>query len=231
MNTKWLVIASPKGGTGKTTLARNLAVAAALEGLRVCVVDLDRQRTLTKWIRRRNEELGELVKLRHHEASIEEAGAIVATISAADIDLVVVDTPPSIEDHPDSIRILLLGANLILVPSRPTIDDADSVASMARLARGLGKTSAFVLNAVKPRLATLEIKAALAGVGELCPFEIGDRTDHHKAARHGMALAEVTKHPGGEEIRAVWLYAKSKLWGWDEQDGEITEIQSEANCS
>jgi Mrp family chromosome partitioning ATPase len=41
-----VVIASPKGGCGKTTLARNLAAAASSEGWSVATADLDMQRTL-----------------------------------------------------------------------------------------------------------------------------------------------------------------------------------------
>ena len=46
---KTLVIAAQKGGAGKTTLARNLAVAAAQDGQRVLVLDLDPQQSLRSW--------------------------------------------------------------------------------------------------------------------------------------------------------------------------------------
>jgi chromosome partitioning protein len=38
--TKRLLIASPKGGAGKTTAARNIAVAAALDGVVIATADL-----------------------------------------------------------------------------------------------------------------------------------------------------------------------------------------------
>src|SRR5690349_15778867 len=44
-----LLLASSKGGSGKTTTAINLAVQATHAGLRVVTIDTDRQETLTKW--------------------------------------------------------------------------------------------------------------------------------------------------------------------------------------
>src|SRR3712207_2555484 len=50
---KWLVLGSGKGGSGKTTTALNLAALAANEGLKVILVDMDTQETLTRWHSRR----------------------------------------------------------------------------------------------------------------------------------------------------------------------------------
>ncbi len=43
-------VVNPKGGTGKTTTAVNLAATAALDGERVLLVDLDKQGSATQWL-------------------------------------------------------------------------------------------------------------------------------------------------------------------------------------
>ncbi|HYD81872.1 MAG TPA: division plane positioning ATPase MipZ [Paucimonas sp.] len=50
-----LLIGGEKGGTGKSTIATNLAVQLALEGKDVMLLDADPQGTASKWIERRNE--------------------------------------------------------------------------------------------------------------------------------------------------------------------------------
>ncbi len=49
---------SEKGGTGKSTLATNVAVAVATQGRYVILVDTDRQLTASHWAGRRNAEDG-----------------------------------------------------------------------------------------------------------------------------------------------------------------------------
>ncbi len=46
---KMLVIAAQRGGAGKATLVRKLAVAAAQGGQRVLVLDFDPQQSLRAW--------------------------------------------------------------------------------------------------------------------------------------------------------------------------------------
>lgn len=50
---KNVLIANPKGGSGKTTLATNLAGYFATRGRRVILADLDRQQSATQWLQRR----------------------------------------------------------------------------------------------------------------------------------------------------------------------------------
>ncbi|NWG39324.1 MAG: ParA family protein [Hydrogenophilaceae bacterium] len=54
---KAILVANPKGGAGKTTLSINLAGWLASTGERVSLLDLDRQKSATKWLARRPENL------------------------------------------------------------------------------------------------------------------------------------------------------------------------------
>jgi chromosome partitioning protein len=50
---KTILVASSKGGAGKTTLASHLAAQAALDGKRTVLVDADPQGSSTRWAQRR----------------------------------------------------------------------------------------------------------------------------------------------------------------------------------
>jgi chromosome partitioning protein len=52
-----LLVANPKGGSGKTTLAVNIAAYLAGAGRRVILLDLDRQQSARLWLDLRSDEL------------------------------------------------------------------------------------------------------------------------------------------------------------------------------
>ena len=47
-----ILVANPKGGAGKTTIATNLAAYLAGKHQRVVVLDMDRQRSAARWLAR-----------------------------------------------------------------------------------------------------------------------------------------------------------------------------------
>jgi len=51
---KAILIANPKGGSGKTTLSTNIAGYIASRGQRVAILDLDRQKSATQWLATRS---------------------------------------------------------------------------------------------------------------------------------------------------------------------------------
>ena len=54
-----ILIANPKGGSGKTTLSTNIAGYLAARGQRVVMLDLDRQKSAEQWLASRPSSLPE----------------------------------------------------------------------------------------------------------------------------------------------------------------------------
>lgn len=204
-----IVMSATKGGGGKTTLTRNLAVFAAHEGLTVATADLDPQASLTIWSRRRPKDLPPIT---HYRVKWEDADALLDDAEFTDVDVLMIDTPPSIEAQPAAFGALISAADLIIVPCRPTFDDAESVGPYLDHLRKQGRPALAVLNCVKPRVNIRAVKAYLINAGELCPMEIADRTDYARAGEKGLGLADVPNHPNADEMKAVWSYIKSRLW-------------------
>ena len=60
---KTILVANPKGGSGKTTLSVNIAGYLANQGQRVAILDLDRQKSASLWVATRPDDLPEVVTL------------------------------------------------------------------------------------------------------------------------------------------------------------------------
>lgn len=107
---------SQKGGVGKSTMARSLAVVAADAGLRVTVADLDpQQRTLLRWLTARE------------QYGIEPAVDVTAfdsaqdaLIGSQDADLLILDMPGQLTNQ---IAGVAGSVQLIVQPTSPSIDD------------------------------------------------------------------------------------------------------------
>jgi chromosome partitioning protein len=205
-----LLIASSKGGSGKTMSALNLAVAAVHSGLRVATIDLDRQETLTKWATRRPDEAP---VIDHYTIPIVRLAEGLADVEAADdIDLVIIDTPPGVEDHPEAVRLLLARADFCLVPTNQAPADLDSVIEWMRLLKRENVPSAFLLNRTKRQTKSFErAKLHLVRAGQLCPIDIRDLEDIAALHAVGVGLREARGARGQDDIEGVWAYVRSQL--------------------
>src|SRR5580698_6388239 len=118
-----VAMASLKGGTGKTTVALNLAVTAEEAGMRTVVVDVDPQQASAKW--------GDLRSVMGRTPTVISAMAArlpQALDSAAQLgaELIVVDTAA----HAEGILVSTIdAADLVLIPCRPTVVDLQYLAS------------------------------------------------------------------------------------------------------
>ncbi|SOC30452.1 ParA family protein [Thalassospira xiamenensis] len=206
---KIVTVASPKGGSGKTTATRNLAVLAALEGLTVATVDFDRQRTLTKWWGKRPPECAPII---HYEVTLTDLEEVAAVAEIDDADIILVDTPPSVEDHAEAMRMLIDMSDLVLVATFQGGDDLDSVIPWMQYLRQTDIPAAFVLGGTKRRTISLEdAKRKLIQKGELCPIDLPHYEDISQAANVGLGIAEIKNAKGAEDAEGIWHFVRGRL--------------------
>ena len=136
---KTIVIAAQKGGAGKTTLARNLAVAASQDGRAVLCLDLDPQGSLRAWWEGRDAD-GPSMLDRDPAPDV-----LRATLNAAQaqFDLCIIDTPPA---APEWLAEALGAADLVLIPVRPSPDDLRAVGATIAAVNAARVPFAFALS-------------------------------------------------------------------------------------
>ena len=120
-----IVVLNPKGGSGKTTIAVNLAACYAANGDRPALMDLDPQASSTRWLRKRPVEAAPI----HGIAAFERSASVTRswqTRIPADCRVVVIDTPAAID--PLTLPDLTRGADAILVPVTPSDIDIHATA-------------------------------------------------------------------------------------------------------
>jgi chromosome partitioning protein len=193
-----ITVAQQKGGAGKTTLVTNLATTWAGR-LRVAVLDMDPQRSLARW--------GELRGARGGVAVAECAGwrlPTELTRLARDHDLILVDSPPQIDQD---ARRAVRSATLVLVPVQPSPPDIWAAEGTLRIATAEKRPAALILNRVPtaPRLretADRELRARgltpIAALGNRAAFSyafaeglgVNESAPRSAAAGEVSALAE-----------------------------------------
>ena len=102
-----ILVANPKGGSGKTTLSINLAGYLAASGQRVAILDLDRQKSTTQWLASRDARLPKIDLLTQKQG--EASGWLV------------IDSPAAL--HGKNLEHALKLAHQVIVPIAPSLFD------------------------------------------------------------------------------------------------------------
>ena len=197
-----ITVAQQKGGSGKTTVAANLAVGFRRRGLSVAVVDLDPQGSLGHWFMTRAETLPDLVE-----------GMDFATSSAWGIsyecrklsganDVVIIDTPPKADSD---LRPALRVADLVIVPVSVSHVDLWATESVLDLARRENREVLMVMNRTRPgtRLSGEISGAAQKMQARIAAAQLANRVGYAEAFGHGLSAAEGRKTPAREEVDAL----------------------------
>ncbi len=105
-----VLIANPKGGSGKTTVATNLAGYFATRGRRVLLSDLDRQQSAMEWLRRRPYRLP-LIRPSDEKKGHQDKSA----------EWLIVDSPAGLRG--DKMTEAIKAADWVIVPVQPSAFD------------------------------------------------------------------------------------------------------------
>jgi chromosome partitioning protein len=199
MMPKVITIAQQKGGAGKTTVAAHLSVALAQLGLRVGVVDIDPQGTLSQWYNAREERLGVgNTGLTFRTVSGWRAGSEILRLKEAH-DIILVDSPPHTETE---ARTAIRSADLVVVPVQPSPADVWATAATVEIARHEKVPVQLVLNRVPPnsRMAALVAEA----LPELAQAQLGNRVIFSACFLDGLTAQEMQpSSPAAAEAHAL----------------------------
>lgn len=219
-----IAVVGQKGGTTKSTLVENLAVAATRTRLSVAVVDLDPQTTAMNWRDRRTTDDVTVVS-----CQVSRLRFVLADCQANGVDLVFLDGPgKSAEVTIEAAK----AANMVLVPTQPTIDNLETLPAVRDLLRVAGDKISMVIvnNAPIQGSRHIQAKESIENMGfTMCPVVVFHRAAFHDAPLSGLGVQEY--EPDGkaaQEITQLYKYISEIVHNLTIEHDEKTTIARRA---
>ncbi|MFC4990872.1 AAA family ATPase [Rubritalea tangerina] len=186
---KTVCILSQKGGSGKTTLAINLAVASQLKGKSAMIADMDSQQSSSMWHTARADDFPYVQAtdskgLKQLHAAAEEQG----------FDHFFIDTAPT--SNKDSLEAVEI-ADVIAVTCKPSIMDLRAISNtidLIEMAKLKDKCKAFMVLSMVEHYSTRDREESEALLKELkmkvCPQWLGTRVAYRRSLIEGEGVQE-----------------------------------------
>ena len=214
---KRIVVLNPKGGSGKTTLATNLAASFAVAGHRPALMDLDPQGSSTRWLKKRPKELAAI----HGIAGFERSATVTRSWQLrvpTDCSPLIIDTPAAIDsqDLPEMTR----GADAIIVPVMPSDIDihaaAKCIADLLLIAkiRRADERLGIIANRVRANtLVSQSLMRFLASLDIPLIATLRDAQNYVRCSEAGLGLYELPRWQTRQDLDAwhaimSWLSAR-----------------------
>jgi chromosome partitioning protein len=201
-----------KGGSGKTTLATHIALAAYLRGMKTMLVDVDPQRSSTEVLKARRDEGPECIAVSGPELFAAQLGAV-----GAGMDVMVIDTAAgAIEDAGHAIVL----ADLSLLVVRPTLLDIAAAVRTVEIVRRLRKAAMVVVNQAPVARDGVEapvVKRALRALGfmrlAVAPTILRSRSVYQTALETGRSAEEALDPIAAKEVADLWVFIARFAFG------------------
>ena len=197
-----IVVLNPKGGSGKTTLAFNLAGYIASTGRKVALVDMDHQGSSTRWLQNRDADHPRI----HGISSPETDGSGDRVVDVPeDIDIAVIDAPAGVSGA--ELIDYTCGAHAILLPVLPSDLDIHAAARLvkdlllvAQVSRRNGRL-AVIANRVNERtVAYQQLSSFLKRLSIAVVGTLRDTQNYVWAASSGLSIHEMQPSRVGRDL-------------------------------
>lgn len=181
------VVANPKGGVGKSTIATNLAGYFARRGQRTMLGDLDRQQSSRAWLQLR---ATTLPRIENWEIDADHTARPPRGVSHA-----VIDTPAGLHGH--LLRDALKAADRVIVPLQPSLFDIYATqAFLGRLAdKGVlkddGRVGVLGMRVDARTRSAEQLQRFVEGLGLPVLGFLRDTQNYVQIAAHGATLWDV----------------------------------------
>jgi len=199
-----------KGGSGKTTVATHLALAAHLRGVATLLVDIDPQHSA-------QDVLGAREGPGPHCVASSGPKLLSAQFAAVGLkkDLLIIDTPAgAVEDVSEAVVL----ADLSVLVVRPTLLDLAGLVRTFTLVRRLGKAAAVVVNQAPVPREGVEaplVKRALRGLdymhAPVAPVILRSRSIYQTALERGRSAEETPDRAAAKEMADLWAFIEAKI--------------------
>lgn len=207
-----VAVSNLKGGVGKSTLSRNVAVYFSSKGEKVCIVDTDIvQRTTCEWKERR-EDAEHRVDV-FPMSTMEGLPKDIKTHQDNGYSVIIIDGVPQLEEV--TTKIILI-SDFVLIPITPSIDDLRSFQKFIQryqdaksILGGIRDIYAFVvLNKYSGRNnEDLEMREAITLFEQqgIIPLKVtlDDRVAHRRSSKYGLTAFEWDDKKAKAEVESL----------------------------
>jgi chromosome partitioning protein len=187
-----IVVANPKGGVGKSTLATQISGYLASQGRVVTLGDLDRQQSSRQWLEIRPPHLPRILpwEISRDDVARPAKGATDA----------VVDSPAGL--HGNRLDAALKVADIVVVPLQPSLFDMQATHAFLRELRDRKRAGRLRMGLVGMRvkehtIALERLQEFVATLGIPLITTLRDTQNYVHLAAHGLTLFDVA--PGKVE--------------------------------